>query len=174
MLSVTERAEIAKLISEGLGDAEIGKRIGRHRSTITKFRLQRAARNVTTEGKSVNFRLSSEEHRAFKEAMEAKNLTISEGGRRLVRASLGLIDLDREEINALHLLRKELNAIGININQLTTLAQSGRLNWNAGDSRKMDLLDRKIDVTVNQIVALVTAGRNKAFVRSTFPVEGQD
>ena len=106
--------------------------------------------------------------------MEAKNLTISEGGRRLVRASLGLIDLDREEINALHLLRKELNAIGININQLTTLAQSGRLNWNAGDSRKMDLLDRKIDVTVNQIVALVTAGRNKAFVRSTFPVEGQD
>lgn len=171
-LSESEARRILDLVAEGESDASIARMVGRHRSTVTKLRLSKEKRSVTTGGKMLHVRLSGEEHDAFKRCTEELGLTMSDGGRRLIRHSLEVLDLRAEEIEALAALRKELNAIGVNLNQLSALAQSGRLKWNARDGKLVQQLDMKVDEAVNQLVAFVTAARQRAFVRAAFPIEG--
>ena len=76
------------------------------------------------------------------------------------------------EIDALADLRRELNAIGKNLNQMVTLAQSGRLNWNQRDARLVEQLDLKVDEAVSQMIAFVVAARQRTLVKAAFPIEG--
>lgn len=171
-LTPKERLEIQAGVARGETDGAIAKRLGRHRSTITKARSLAQPRARTSDGSVVRTRLAREEHAAFKEKMTALDLTISDGLRRLVRHSLGVLDLRDEEIEALAELRRELNAIGKNLNQMVTLAQAGRLKWNQGDARLVEQLDLKVDEAVLQMIAFVVAGRQRTFVRAAFPIEG--
>lgn len=168
-----ERLEILARISRGESDVDIAKAIGRHRSTVTKIRNSGVPRAVTTDGGTIHARLSASEHEAFSDKMKAEGLSNSDGVRRLVRHSLDLLDLRKEEIEALAALRKELNAIGVNLNQLTALAQSGRLNWNRRDAALVEKIDVKVDQVVNELVAFVGAGRRRTLVQAAFPVAGQ-
>lgn len=120
----------------------------------------------------VRTRLTREEHAAFKEKVAALDLTISDGLRRLVRHSLGVLDMREAEIDALAELRRELNAIGKNLNQMVTLAQAGRLKWSHRDARLVEQLDLKVDEVVSQMIAFVVASRQRTFVRAAFPIEG--
>lgn len=168
-----ERLEILARINRGDSDVDIAKALGRHRSTVTKIRNSGVPRAVTTEGGTIHARLSASEHDAFTEKMKAEGLTNSDGVRRLVRNSLGLLDLRKEEIEAIAALRKELNAIGVNLNQLTALAQAGRLNWNKRDAVLVERIDIKVDQVVNELIAFVGAGRKRTLVQAAFPVGGQ-
>ena len=165
-----ERAEIFRLLAEGKTPSEVAKLVGRDRSTISKLRDGKGARHVTTGGKSIHIRVSDEEYEAFGQLARTRKITRSEAGRRLVRNALGVLDLSVEEIGALHNLRKELNAIGINLNQLTQLANSGRLNWNARDAKFMEKLDERVDDLVNELVAVCGAARKKTMVEAAFPM----
>lgn len=171
-LTPKEIQDINALIARGETDSSIARRFGRNRSTVTKIRLGKQKRSVTTSGHKIQGRLSGEEHAAFKAKTEALGITMSDGVRRLVRHSLDVLDLRAEEIEALAALRKELNAIGVNLNQLVTLAQSGRLSWNARDAKLVQQLDVKVDEAVNQMVAFVSASRQRAFIQAAFPIGG--
>lgn len=171
-LSQKEILEIQRLVSLGLADGDIATKLGRHRSSVARVRLNQRSRGKTTSGKMIQVRISEEEDQAFQAEVDRLGLTRSEAGRRLLRNGLGILDIAHEEVAALHELRRELNAVGKNVNQLTALAHSGRLKWNVRDAQLMFRLDERIDEVINQIVALVSAGRQRAFVEASFPLKG--
>ena len=173
-ITETEKVEILRYLSEGKTPSEIGKIVGRDRTTISKIRDGKGGKNVTTGGKIIHIRVSDEEYAAFKSQIAARKLTASEAGRRLVRSALGVLDLSREEIGALHTLRKELNAIGINLNQMTQLGNSGRLKWNERDAKLMVKLDERVDDLVNDLVALCSVARKKTMADAALLIGGGD
>lgn len=169
-----ERQRIAALIAEGKSDGDIAKMVDRHRSTVAKIRVGAQPRNVTSGGKMVRARVSDEEFHAFQKLTRTLDISSSEGARRLIRIALGLLDLPPDQIETLNLIRRELNAIGVNINQMTVLARSGRLKWNARDTALMVKLDERLDDLASQLVAVVGAANRKTFVSAAFPVGGGD
>ena len=166
-----DRAEALRLRAEGLDPGQIAERLGRHRTTIVRALAKKTPRNVTTGGKRIQVLLSEEEFAAFKAKASAHGMTLSDAGRRLVRHSEGILDWPRERIEAVDRLRRELNAIGVNVNQMTQLAQSGRLSWNARDAAAMKKLDAKLDTLVSEMVRVVSAARVRAFVDAVWSSE---
>lgn len=163
---------IQELISEGMGDSAIAAQVGRHRTSVVKVRTGTRRKSVTTGGKQLQVRLTDEEYAAFKSEVDRLGISLSEGGRRLVRHSLGVLEIDVREIDALANVRRELNAIGGDLNQMLKLARSGALEVGGEDESLLERLDLKVDDTVNQLIAFVGAGRRKTFVRAVFPPEG--
>ncbi len=73
-------------------------------------------------------RLSSTEARAFEARVAALGLrSRSEGLRAAVRVASRFLEFSREENASLDDLTRELNKIGVNVNQLARAANSGRL-----------------------------------------------
>ena len=167
-----EIEQIQQLIGESLSDTEIAKRVGRHRTSVVKVRAGARRKSVTTGGKQLQVRLSDEEFDGFKAEADRLDLTLSEAGRRLVRHSLGVLDVDAAEIEALAGLRRELNIIGGDLNQMVNIAKTAPEALKDHDRSVLEALDLKVDGLVNQLIAAVGAGRRKTFVRAVFPVEG--
>ncbi len=172
-VDAAERHEILARIQRGESDNQIGQALDRHRSTVTKIRKTKTARAVTTPGATIRARVSLGEKQAFQSKVRDLGLTESDAVRRLVRCSLGVLDFQDSEISELAAIRKELNAIGVNLNQLTSLAQSGRLSWNKRDGKLVEKLDIKVDELVNQLIAFVGAGRKRTLVKAAFPIGQQ-
>lgn len=169
-----ERQRIVALIAEGKSDSEIAQLVGRHRSTVVKIRVGAQPRNVTSGGKMIRARVSDEEFHAFQKLIRTHDISASEGARRLIRIALDLLDLPPEHIDTLNLIRRELNAIGVNINQMTVLARTGRLKWNSRDAALMGKLDERLDDLTSELVAVVGAANRKTFVAAAFPIGGGD
>ncbi len=167
-----EIEEIQRLIAEGLGDGAIAAQVGRHRTSVVKVRTGGRRRSVTTGGKQLQVRLTDEEYEAFNAEVDRLGITLSEGGRRLVRHSLGILDVAPAEIDAVVDLRRELNAIGVDLNRMVKLANSGPVDIGEVEKNFLSKLDLKVDDVVNQLIAFVGAGRRKTFVRAVFPLEG--
>lgn len=167
-----EIEEIQSLIAEGLSDSGIAARVGRHRTSVAKIRIGARAKSVTTGGKQLQIRLSDEEYDAFKGEIDRRGVSLSEAGRRLVRHSLGVLDVEDAEIDALSDLRKALNVIGGDLNKMVGLAKSGAFKCSDADRLVMERLDLKVDDVVNHLIAFVGAGRRKTFVKAVFPMEG--
>jgi hypothetical protein len=170
-LSAKEIQRIQALIAEGKGDAEIASAVKRSRASVYKIRHGTPRRNTTSGGKHINVRLTDEEYAAFKDAMKARDLSLSEGGRRLVRMAIGALDLHPEEVAAVHAARKELNSVGVNLNQLTSLAQSGKLKWNARDGKLVQSLDARVFNLVCQLQRIVSAARVKSIIAPVMDLE---
>jgi len=167
-----ERLDIMARIASGETDAQIALALNRHRSTVSKIRSGAQKKAVTTNGSMIHARIADEELEAFREFLDRRGLTISDGVRRLIRHSVDALDLQSEEIEAVLSTRKALNDIGRNLNQLVKLGNAGRLNWNARDGKLVDVLDQKVDDLTNQMIAFVSAARKRTFVRAAFPIEG--
>lgn len=170
-LSAKEIQRIQALIAEGKSDAEISKLVMRSRASVYKIRVGTPRRHVTSGGKHISVRLTDEEYAAFKQAMDERGLTLSGGGRRLIRMAIGALDLHPEEVAAVHEARKELNAVGVNLNQLTSLAQSDRLQWNARDGKLVEDLDARVFDVVCKLQRIVSAMRVKSIIAPVMDLE---
>ena len=140
--------------------------------SIARSLARSVPRNVTTGGgKRLQILLSDEEFAAFRTRATAHGLTLSDAGRRLVRHSEDVLDWPQERIAAVDRLRREVNAIGGNVNQMTQLAQSGRLVWNARDAATMARLGAKLDALTEEMIRVVSVARTRGFASAVWNEE---
>ena len=144
----------------------------RHRMSIARSLARSVPRNVTTGGrKRLQILLSDEEFTVFRARATSHGLTMSDAGRRLVRHSEDVLDWPQERIAAIDRLRREVNAIGVNVNQMAQLAQSGRLVWNARDSATMACLGAKLDAVTEEMIRVVSIARTRGFASAVWDEE---
>ncbi|WP_226561863.1 helix-turn-helix domain-containing protein [Salipiger thiooxidans] len=163
--------EINRLVGEGLPDAEIARHTGRSRQTVARVRNQTVSSHTTTDGAVISTRVTREEYAAFKALMEAEGLTSSDGIRRLMRLAVGALDLRVEEIEALAQSRRELVAVGRNLNQITQLANAGRLKWNVRDGKTVAQLDARVSDLTEALTTFINVARRRTLADVTFPGE---
>ncbi|WP_417725776.1 hypothetical protein [Salipiger sp.] len=161
--------EINRLLGEGLPDAEIARHTGRSRQTVARVRNRTASSHTTTQGAVIGTRVTAEEYAAFKALVEAEGLTPSDGIRRLMRLAVGALELRAEEIEALARSRRELVAVGRNLNQMTQLANSGRLRWNARDGRTVAQLDARVSDLTEVLTSFINVARRRTLADVAFP-----
>jgi hypothetical protein len=164
-------AEISRLLGERFSDAAIARCTGRSRQTVARVRRQSASPHTTTEGAVIGTRVTAEEYTAFKALMEAEGLTPSDGMRRLMRLAVGALDLRAEEIEALAQSRRELVAVGRNLNQMTQLANAGRLKWNVRDGKAVAQLDARVSDLTEALTTFINVARRRTLVEVAFPGE---
>ena len=170
-ITAAERVEAQRLLASGLSVGEIARRLGRHRTSIARCLARTTSRNTTSGGKRLQILLSDDEFAAFRGRATAHGLTLSDAGRRLVRHSEDVLDWPKERIAAVDRLRREVNAIGVNVNQMAQLAQSGRLVWNARDSATMARLEAKLDAVIEEMIRVVSIARMRGFASAVWDEE---
>ena len=117
--------------------------------------------------------MTREEYDAFRALVEREGLTPSDGMRRLIRLAVGALDLRREEIEALAASRRELVAVGRNLNQLTQLGQSGRLTWGARDGATLARVEARVAELAEALTRFVNVARRRTLADAAFPGDGE-
>ena len=172
-LTPNEIARILRLVADGASDGDIADRLGRSRQAVSKVRRQGHAPDTTTRGEVLHVRVTREEAAAFRALMEQQGLTPSDGLRRLMRLAVGALDVRSAEIEALAASRRELTAVGRNLNQLTQLAQSGRLSWGARDGATLARLEARVADLAEALTRFVNVARRRTLADVAFPGEGE-
>ena len=155
-------AEIRKRIAAGESLRSISRTLGRHRSSVARIRAIARQEEGRPLSVKLNFRLSAEEHAVFLTVVEANRLTVSEAIRHLVRQAGGLLALQTEEIEAIGGARRDLAAVGNNLNQLARLGAAGRLKWKPGDNVLVRRVLSHVDALIEDVVALVAEAQSRA------------
>ena len=163
-LSPSEVQRIEALIGAGGSNARIAREVGRSKQSIARVRAGSVKRGVTTSGPKFNVRVTREEYEAFRMIAVGADLTVSMAIRRLMRQAAGLLDMQTGEIDELAAARRELAAVGRNLNTLTKFAASGRMSWNAKDAAVVARTAKRVDVLAETFVLFVAAGRRKSMV----------
>jgi Na+/phosphate symporter len=88
-----------------------------------------------------------------------------------MRLAVGALDLRVEEIEALAQSRRELVAVGRNLNQMTQLANSGRLKWNARDGKTVAQLDARVGDLTEALTTFINVARRRTLADVAFPGE---
>lgn len=127
------QAQALKLVSEGQSYDDVGAHFGVKRDTIYRLCKRASFRSPAAKStkKSISFRLSEDEYRAFGAlAQESGCSSNAEFARVLARSAAGFVEISREKADALDKIRGELHKIGVNINQIAR----------AANARKVDLV----------------------------------
>lgn len=161
-LNPAEVEMVTAHIRAGLMNAEIARLTGRSKQSIARIRAGTIRRAVTTHGRTINVRVTEDEHQAIKAVAEREGLTVSASLRRLVRQATDRLDVHGDELVELAEARRELAAVGRNLNGMAKFAASGRLKWNARDAATLAAVAARVDQLSEAIVQLVNAARRKA------------
>lgn len=166
-LSSEQRAAIFEALKAGGSVTSVAAWFGIDRATVRRIRdgAGGADRLSPTASVVVTARLSVPEARAFHAHVSGLGLgSRSEGLRAAVRAATGLLEFSGEEHDRLDALTRALNRIGVNINQLARLANSGRLP--VGDLQLEVLSDLRRDVAqLRAFMADLAAERRRKGLR---------
>lgn len=151
-------------MAEGKSRGEVAAALGRTIAAVA--RLYEAARQpeATTRGHTVTVRLTTAEVEALQALAEARGASKNAVLRSALRQSAAMVEIDREVIAALRDVRNQIAAIGRNLNQLTELANSGRLKWNPGDARTIAKALAAADLATGAATRVIDAARAKANV----------
>lgn len=119
--------------------------------------------NARTKDQVLHTRLSRDESAAFRSFCEENGLTSSEALRRLVRAAAGFgPTYDGEVRDIIREYARQLRAIGVNLNQIARIMNSGRTpdypTLHAGIGR----LSREIVVQSEDYTSLCAKARKRA------------
>lgn len=154
-LTAVEKEDIRSLLAEGFTVAQIRKKTGRSKDAIGRLRTG----DVALKEKYLNLRLTQDEFDAVHAAAQAQGLTASDYARRVLRGGVGQLAVSEEVTLAFEEARKQLSALGTNLNQLVTLGHQGKVKWNPGDSRMIESLQGSVRSLTGQVIKVVLAAR---------------
>lgn len=139
-LTPDERKRVLAELQAGGKVATVARQFGVDLSTVRRVREapMSAPAGEGTSKQVVAARLSVDEIRAFDAATGRFGYrSRSDALRALARSAAGMVEFSREENAGLDELTRELNKIGVNVNQLARAANSGRL---PAGGRQLDVL----------------------------------
>ena len=165
-LNFKTKLEILRLVSERISDAEIARRMGCSRQTVSRTRQAGVVKDRTTRGKILQVRISQAEAEAFEALLKQEDMTISGMLRRMIRSSIGMVDFGKAEIDALHEASNQMNALARNVVPLLQLARSGRLKWNKRDAELMRRLMDRTEIVARELQALKAAAKRGTFTKA--------
>ena len=155
--SAAEIAAIQARLSAGESVAAIAASLGRSRQSLARIK---GAMDRHTAGRldvKLNIRVTAAERAAFQAVAKASSLTVSEAVRHLVKQAGGLLAIHADELAAILSARRELAAVGNNLNQLARLGASGKLKWTPGDTATVRKVAARVDTLSEDIVVLLSA-----------------
>lgn len=169
-LSDDDRARIRARLAAGETVGAVARALGRHRQTVSRVKVDLDRQDGTRLAVKLNFRVTEAEHAHLLAAIRSTDLTVSEAIRHLVRQATSLLALQSPEIEAIAAARRDLAAVGNNLNQLARLGAVGRLHWKAGDAALVRKVTARVDDLVDEVVGLIAEAQGRA---SLEPVAGQ-
>jgi hypothetical protein len=144
-------------LAAGESLASVSLAMGRSRQALARIKGAMDRNQSRRLDVKLNLRVTEEERAAFQTVAEAKGLTVSEAARHLVRQASGLLALQADELTGIAAARRELSAVGSNLNQLARLGASGKLAWKPGDSALVRKVAARVDDLSESLVALLAA-----------------
>jgi len=165
-LNFKAKLEILRLVSEHGSDAEIARRMGCSRQSVSRVRQAGVVKDRTTRGKILQVRISQAEAEAFEALLKQEDMTISGMLRRMIRSSIGVVDFGKPEVAALHEASNQMNALARNVVPLLQLARAGRLKWNKRDADLMRRLMDRTEIVARELQALKAAAKRGAFTKT--------
>jgi hypothetical protein len=160
-LTSAETAAITARLLAGESVAAVARSMGRSRQALSRIKGSLDRKEVRRLSVKLNIRITEDEHAAFQAVAEASGLTVSEAVRHLVRQASDRLAIQADELDAIALARRELSAVGNNLNQIARLGAVGRLTWNARDSALVRKVGARVDDLVEEVVHLLSALRAK-------------
>lgn len=156
-LSQDEIAFAETRLKAGESVAAVARTMGRSRQSLS--RLKGALDRGQAQRLEVNLitRVTAEERAVFQTVARSKGLTVSEALRHLVKQANGRLALQADELAGVAAARRELSAIGSNLNQLARLGAVGKLNWNPGDAALVRKVASRVDDLSEGLVLLFAA-----------------
>lgn len=156
-LSADEIAFAEARLAAGESVAAVSAAMGRSRQSLARIKGAMDQSQSRRLDVKLNLRVTEEERSAFQTVAEANGLTVSEAARHLVRQASGLLALQANELAGIAAARRELSAVGSNLNQLARLGASGKLVWKSGDSALVRTVAARVDDLSEGLVTLFTA-----------------
>lgn len=161
-LSEDDRARTRARLAAGETVGAVARALGRHRQTVSRIKMETDRQDGTRLAVKLNFRVTEAEHAHLLAAIRPTDLTVSEAIRHLVRQATWLLALQSAEIEALAATRRDLAAVGNNLNQLARLGAVGRLHWKAGDGALVRKVAARVDDLVDEVVGLIAEAQGRA------------
>ena len=156
-LSAAEVTVLQARFAAGESVAAVAASLGRSRQSLARIKGAMDRHQARRLDVKLNIRVTQGERAAFQAVAEASGLTVSEAVRHLVKQASGLLVLQADELAAISAARRELAAVGNNLNQLARLGASGKLKWNPGDTTLVRKVAARVDEISEGIVLLVSA-----------------
>ena len=117
-LSDDDRDRIRARFAAGETVGTVARALGRNRQTVSRVKEDLERQDGTRLAVKLNFRVTEAEHAHLLAAIRSSDLTVSEAIRHLVRQATSLLALQSPEIEAIAAARRDLAAVGNNLNQL--------------------------------------------------------
>lgn len=160
-LTSAETTAITARLLAGESVAAVARSMGRSRQALSRIKGSLDRKEVRRLSVKLNIRITEDEHAAFQAVAEASGLTVSEAVRHLVRQASDRLAIQADELDAIAAARRELSAVGNNLNQIARLAAVGRLTWSARDAALVRKVGARVDDLVEEVVHLLSALRAK-------------
>ncbi|HEX9596640.1 MAG TPA: hypothetical protein VF982_07145 [Anaerolineales bacterium] len=155
--SAAEVAAIQARFAAGDSVAAVAASLGRSRQSLARIKGAMDRHQARRLDVKLNIRITQGERAAFQAVADASGLTVSEAIRHLIKQASGLLALQADELAAISAARRELAAVGNNLNQLARLGASGKLNWKSGDTGLLRRVAARVDEVSEGIVLLLSA-----------------
>lgn len=162
--SPDERQTLRRLVAEGKTRAEVAEALGRPVTSVVRLYHAARAPQATTHANSVRVGLTDAELEALDLLAGERGVTKNAVLRGALRQAAGMVEIDKAVVAALRDVRNEIAAIGRNLNQLAELGNSGRLKWNARDSRTLAQSLSAADAARAAATRVIEAARVRANV----------
>lgn len=165
-LSACLRAEIVAALRRGESMAAIARDCGVGRALVRRLRQEVLPGDTTSAGVVIHVRVSREEARAFAALCAREGVTRSARLRDLMRAATGFTTLDAETLAEMQAARREIAAIGRNLNQIARAANSGRTVLRGRELALVEAMFGDIQRFLLGLNAVIAAARRRSAARA--------